>query len=188
MSERKSFIIHKDSLEILDKLTNEQAGELIKAIKAYQFNEAVDVSDLIDLVFTPFKKQFERDSEKYEKLCEKNRLIAVKRHSTKSTTGTSGNQSLPRSTKSTDNKSDSKNDSKSKSKNKRFTKPTIEELKSYIKEKQYIVDGEIFYNHYESNGWMVGKNKMKSWKASCRTWHLKNKPKETNIKPIRKEL
>ena len=182
MSERKSFIIHKDSLEILDKLTKEQAGELFKAIKAYQFNEDVDVSDLIDLVFTPFKKQFERDSEKYEKLCEKNRLIAVKRHSTKSTTGTSGSQSLPVVTKSTDNKNDSK------SKSKRFTKPTIGELKAYISEKQYIVDGEIFYNHYESNGWMVGKNKMKSWKASCRTWHLKNKPQEATIKPIRKEL
>ena len=52
--------------------------------------------------------------------------------------------------------------------------PTLEELKSYIQEKKYNVIAEKFLAYYESNGWMVGKNKMKSWKAALVTWHHGN--------------
>jgi hypothetical protein len=52
--------------------------------------------------------------------------------------------------------------------------PTIEELKSYIQEKKYDVVAEKFFAYYESNGWMVGKNKMKSWRAALVTWHHGN--------------
>jgi hypothetical protein len=41
------------------------------------------------------------------------------------------------------------------------------------------VDGVKFINFYESKGWMVGKNKMKDWKAAIRTWV---KPKQEEIK------
>ena len=51
-----------------------------------------------------------------------------------------------------------------------FQKPTIEELSAYIHEKGYHFDAERFIAYYDSNGWMVGKNKMKDWKAACRTW------------------
>lgn len=62
---------------------------------------------------------------------------------------------------------------------KRFTKPTIEQIQSYINEKGYSVDAERFFDFYESKGWMVGKNKMKDWKACVRTWQGKEKPKQT---------
>lgn len=119
MNKRKSFIIHIDSLNILDDLSDDQAGLLFKAIKAYQLNEDVELDSLTKIALSPFKNQFIRDNEKYEKLCEKNRLIAENRYknkNTKSTTGKTGNESLPQSTKSTDNdsKSDSKSDSDSK--------------------------------------------------------------------------
>lgn len=113
--QRKSFIIHFDSLNVLDDLSNEQAGLLFKAIKSHQLGEELELDALTKVAFSPFKNQFSRDVEKYEKLCEKNRLIAESRYSTKSTTGKSGNQSLPKVTKSTDN--DSKNDSDSDSGN-----------------------------------------------------------------------
>lgn len=58
---------------------------------------------------------------------------------------------------------------------KRFKVPSIQEIQSYIQEKGYFVDVDTFFNFYESNGWKVGKNKMKSWKASLATWHSKNK-------------
>ena len=54
---------------------------------------------------------------------------------------------------------------------KRFVVPLISELEEYCKEKNYTVDCEAFLLHYESNGWLVGKNKMKSWKASLGTWN-----------------
>jgi hypothetical protein len=114
MSKRKSFLIHIDSLDILDDLTDEQAGQLFKAIKSHQLGEQLELTPIVKIAFSPFKNQFARDDDKYEKLCEKNRLIAEKRYSTKSTTGKTGNHSKPTVTKSTDNKSDSDSDSDSK--------------------------------------------------------------------------
>lgn len=56
-----------------------------------------------------------------------------------------------------------------------FVKPTIDEVAAYIIEKGYHFDAERFHAYYESNGWMVGRNKMKDWKAACRTWEGKRK-------------
>ena len=54
--------------------------------------------------------------------------------------------------------------------NQRFKKPSIEEIKTYCEERNNGVNPEKFYNFYESKDWYVGKNKMKDWKASVRTW------------------
>ena len=112
---KKSFLLHNDSLDILDELTDQEAGELFKAIRNYQINEPVELSGLVRIAFSPFRNQFNRDNEKYEKLCEKNRLIAISRHATKSTKSTSGKNGKPSSpvvTKSTDNDSDNDSDNK----------------------------------------------------------------------------
>jgi hypothetical protein len=53
---------------------------------------------------------------------------------------------------------------------KRFKKPTLDELEHYCIERQNKVDIQKFFNFYESNGWKVGKNPMKDWRASVRTW------------------
>ena len=53
---------------------------------------------------------------------------------------------------------------------KRFTPPSLEEVQAYCTERNNNVDAERFINHYTSNGWMVGRNKMKDWKAAVRTW------------------
>jgi hypothetical protein len=68
----------------------------------------------------------------------------------------------------------------------RFKKPTIEEIKLYCEERKNNIDGEKFYDFYESKGWMVGKNKMKDWKACIRTWENRNKvvKKKENLDDI----
>ena len=57
---------------------------------------------------------------------------------------------------------------------KRFIPPTIQEVQSYCLTRNNQVDPERFIDHYTSNGWHVGKNKMKDWKASVRTWEKGN--------------
>lgn len=52
----------------------------------------------------------------------------------------------------------------------RFVPPTLEEVKAYCAERKNGVDAERFVNYYTANGWQVGKNKMKDWKAAVRTW------------------
>ena len=51
-----------------------------------------------------------------------------------------------------------------------FQKPTIEEIREYCQERKNNVDPQRFFDFYESKGWLVGKSKMKDWKASVRTW------------------
>ena len=58
---------------------------------------------------------------------------------------------------------------------KRFTPPTVEEVRAYCNEKGYAVDPERFVDFYASKGWMVGKSKMKDWKASVRNWERQDK-------------
>ena len=58
----------------------------------------------------------------------------------------------------------------------RFTPPTLETIKLYCNHRNNKIDPQQFYDFYESKGWMIGKNKMKDWKACIRTWERKNKP------------
>ena len=51
-----------------------------------------------------------------------------------------------------------------------FSPPTVEEIRAYCEERKNSVDPERFHSYYSSNGWMVGKAKMKDWKAAVRTW------------------
>lgn len=53
---------------------------------------------------------------------------------------------------------------------KRFVKPTLEEVEAYCIERNNGIDPQRFIDYYESNGWKVGKNPMKDWKAAIRTW------------------
>lgn len=53
---------------------------------------------------------------------------------------------------------------------KRFKPPTVDEVKAYCIERQNNVDAERFMDYYTANGWKVGKNTMKDWKAAVRTW------------------
>lgn len=53
---------------------------------------------------------------------------------------------------------------------KRFSKPTVEEVAAYCKERNNNVDPQRFWDFYEAKGWKIGKSPMKDWKACVRTW------------------
>lgn len=69
---------------------------------------------------------------------------------------------------------------------KRFLIPSILEISTYCQERKNEINAEQFYDHYQSNGWMVGKNKMKDWKAAVRTWEKNgySKPQQSNNNQI----
>lgn len=64
----------------------------------------------------------------------------------------------------------------------KFTPPTLEEVREYCQERKNSVDPERWLDHYTSNGWKVGRNPMKDWKAAVRTWErsgYNDPPKKT---------
>ena len=74
----------------------------------------------------------------------------------------------------------------------RFKPPTVEEVREYCRERNNNIDAERFIDYYSSNGWKVGRNSMKDWKATIRIWEKREngsseqgqtkKPKECEIK------
>lgn len=67
-------------------------------------------------------------------------------------------------------------------KRKRFTPPTVEEVAAYCRERNNRIDSQTFVDFYSSKGWVVGKSKMKDWKAAVRTWEKR----DGNSQPERK--
>ena len=57
----------------------------------------------------------------------------------------------------------------------RFTPPSVNEVNDYCNQRNNLVDPQTFIDFYQAKGWMVGKNKMKDWKACVRTWETNRK-------------
>lgn len=107
-TKKNSFIIYNDQLDILDDLTNEQAGILLKAMLKYSLTgEVIELPLVLKIAFTPIRQQMDRNNQKYENICERNRKNIEKRWDTKNTTGKIG---IPKNTKNTDNDTDTDND------------------------------------------------------------------------------
>ncbi len=119
---KKSFLLHIDSLEILDELSNEQCGLLFKACRDFNLGVEINLDPVLSLVFFSFKKQFERDLEKYKTIADRNKANGNKGgrprkeqnpNEPKKPSGLIDNPSEP---KKADNDNDNDNDSDSDSK------------------------------------------------------------------------
>lgn len=78
MAIKKTFILYLDNLNVLDDLTDEEAGQLFKAIKQYQIERKTDLKGLMKAIFTPFQTVLDKDDVKYEQTCEQRRLAGAK--------------------------------------------------------------------------------------------------------------
>ncbi len=88
---------------------------------------------------------------------------------------------------STDSFADAKEGGQAHKKEKRFIPPTVEEVREYCESRNNGIDAEMFVSFYESKGWMIGKNKMKSWKSAVVTWEQKRKNESVSVQPFRKQ-
>lgn len=71
---------------------------------------------------------------------------------------------------------------------KHFAKPTLDEVAAYCRERGKGVNPEVWYDHYESNGWKVGKNAMKDWRAAVRKWEHSEYGSKANPPPTGKQF
>ena len=70
----------------------------------------------------------------------------------------------------------------------RFAPPTLEEVRDYCYERKNNIDPSKFIDFYESKGWMIGKNKMKDWKAAVRTWERRDPTPKDDLETRDPEL
>lgn len=71
---------------------------------------------------------------------------------------------------------------------KTFTIPSIDEVRAYCEERNNGIDPSAFIDHYTSNGWMVGRTKMKDWKAAVRNWERKHPKGAGNASQVAQDI
>ena len=175
--DKTSFLLYCDQQGVFNKLPDEIAGKLIKHIFAYVNDENPPCDDLLlTIAFEPIKTQLKRDLRKYDDYIDKQKFNGAKGGRPKKEETTQITQPFFQEPKKADNVNDTDNDNVKDIKVKRdvFIKPSIVELKNYMLEIGMNDVSEKWFDYYESNGWLVGKNKMKNWKAAVRTWKNNN--------------
>jgi len=196
ISQNKSFILYQEYQKNISILTQNQKGDLLDAIFSYNQGIEIELDPIVKMAFSFIKSDLDRNKAKYQNIIERNKINGASGgrpknpKKPKEPNGLFGNPEKPRETLNDNdngndnvNKDDNKNDNLNNNskgveidtvKIKRFIKPTIQEIKDYCVERKNNVDANKFFNHYEANGWKVGKNAMKDWKACVRTWEGNN--------------
>ena len=147
-------------------------------IKLAQANCCCEICGSNENIVIHHKNNYSNDIDDLQVLCKK---CHGKAHSVLGGKSPNDVHLLSDKSKSKDKEIELEIDKKEKSIKESSTIPTLEQVIEYcINERQNDVDPETFYNFYESKGWMVGKNKMKNWKAAIRTWENKNKKEKGN--------
>lgn len=173
---------------LIDAVPDDVAGRAVKAaLNYFATGEVVQLGQLESVVFASIKSDIDDAHADYLRDVENGKKGGRPKLTEKAKPPVrEGNPPLPTVTeRDGDRERDGEEDGKSVEADKpptrrRFSPPTVDEVKKYCREQGFSVDAERFVDHYESNGWMVGKNKMKDWKAAVRNWSRKEKPNNGN--------
>lgn len=169
---RESIVFYRSFYEAIKELPAEEFRNAVMAIMEYGLNDSeIDTSGVAKAILIMAKPQIDKNNKRYE-----NGL----RGGTKPKQNQNGTKAEPKRTNPEPNDNDNVNDNvndikESEEKKPRFYPPTLEELKKYIADNKYNVDPERFIDYYTANGWTVGKNRMKDWKAAVRNWDRSQK-------------
>ena len=180
---REYVCLYHSYLKSVEPLNDAERGRLFTACLTYSMTGAEpDLRGNERFVWPTIREQIDRDTKKYSDFCKKQQENIRKRWDTTVYDGTSG---IPDDTKHTKEKEKEKENILSSPNvedsiartpaRKRFTPPTLAEVTAYCRERQNAVDPQRFIDYYTANGWKVGKNSMKDWKAAVRTWESKQR-------------
>lgn len=192
---KDTFVLRKENRVSIDRMSDADAGALFKAILAHADGDDIDLENAaipVQILYPLIAGQIDRADAAYQETCDKRAEAGraggvAKAGKAKQTVA---NDSKAKQTVANDSKpyhsepepdNDPEPDDKRKAptepkeKRQRFVPPTVEEVKAYADEKGLRVDAERFVSFYESKNWMVGKNKMTSWKAAVSGWATRDK-------------
>ena len=185
-----AFLLPIDQKEIIDELSDEEAGIIFKAIYEYEVNKnEINLSKTLKIVFKQFKVKLDNYDGKYEEKCIRNREN-IKKYWDKKKKNTNVYDRIQLNTnvyKIKENKIKvNKIKENKKSENNIIYKynyiPTLQEIYEYGLslgiENEY---SELFFNHYESIGWVNGTGqKIKNWKLVFKNWIAKDNKLNNN--------
>lgn len=179
----------------LEKLSDQEVGRLVRSLLEYgETGETEELAGRESIAFDFIADDINRAKAAYEERCAKNQRNIEKRYARQDDTnvydGIRTNANVYETYQTKDKPKDKTKDKTkdnslppngvSDTRAKRFTPPTLDDVSAYIRERGLNVDAQRFLDFYTAKGWMVGKNRMKDWKAAVRTWEKRdseqNKP------------
>lgn len=189
---KDSFVMRTENKVSIDRMSDEDAGRLLKAILAHVAGEDVDDQEeplAVQLLLPLITGQIDRADEKYQETVEKRRAAGAlggkAKHEKANDSNAKQCQAMPSDAYHNDPVPVPDSDIKQKESPSgmrksapRFVPPTQTEVAAYVAEKKLHVDPERFVAFYASKNWYVGKNKMVDWKAAIRGWSSRDKPEE----------
>lgn len=190
---KPGMILYREELGMLLMMTAEDAGEAIRLLARRFLRDIEPETDnerIADFLASALPK-LDKDIAEYEKKVSAGQAggkqSASKRQAqSKHTASTSQAEAKQEASTSQRNKEQGTRNIEQKNKEPvvvAFRPPTLDEVKEYCNERNSGISAEHFYDYYSSNGWQVGRTKMKDWKAAVRTWERtefkRSEPKTT---------
>lgn len=191
---KPGMILYREELTMLLMMPPEEQSEAISLLaKRFLLGEEPQTDNMrVDLFLQIAIPKQEADDEAYNKRIEAARnagkMSAASRASVNDGSTNVNDRSTTVDDRSTSvNKPEPKPEPELKPNQKpvvvAFRPPTLDEVKEYCNERNSGISAEHFYDYYSSNGWQVGRTKMKDWKAAVRTWERtefkRSEPKKT---------
>ena len=201
---RESFVFYRSFYEAISECPDDVQLELYKAIAFYSFSpdEEPQLTGVAKALWIAFKPQLDANNRRYlnglkgaehgakggAPVGNNNAKKEAEQGQTDSKTTPKQPQNNPKTTPNV-NDNDNDNDlkkkellssSSKKERQQQFNKPTLQEVADYCFSMGYTFSPEAFHAYYESNGWKVGRNQMKNWKAACVTWQKKERENGNN--------
>lgn len=190
---KPGMILYREELGMLLMMTAEDAGEAIRLLARRFLRDIEPETDnerIADFLASALPK-LDKDIAEYEKKVSAGQAggkqSASKRQAqSKHTASTSQAEAKQEASTGQRNKEQGTRNIELKNKEPvvvAFRPPTLDEVKEYCDERNSGISAEHFYDYYSSNGWQVGRTKMKDWKAAVRTWERtefkRSEPKTT---------
>ena len=184
---RDSIILYRSLREATKQLDLETRAKVYDAVMDYAFDGTEpDETGVVQAMFLMMKPIIDANNQRYENGCKGGRPKNQNKTETKPNENQKETKVEPNKDKDKDVDKDveeKENIAKEKvAKAPTFKKPTLDEVKAYCQERNNGVDAEKWMDHYTANGWKVGKNPMRDWKATVRTWERLEVKKPTENK------
>ena len=176
---REYFCAYHSYLRGIRRLSDAERGRLFTALLQYSAGEEelIKLQGREEVLFDVYADQIDRDNERYEEKCRKNQENILRRYTTEHDrirSNTTDPQDKDKGKDKDNDKGKGESIGRTAPARRPFTPPTVEEIAAYCTERGNGVNPQQFFDFYESKGWMVGKNRMKDWKAAVRTWERRD--------------
>lgn len=187
---RPGVMVYFDLRPCLNRLSLREKGMLFDAILAYgQEQKLPEFRGALGVAWDFVQPDIDRDNKRYDQIVEKRREAGRKGgavirkqiqanasadQQTKPTTTTTTTPTTTTTTTTTPTvEKEIRIEADKPPAPVVFSPPEVKEVRAYCEGKGYHVDPETFVDYYTANGWMVGRNRMKDWKAAVRRWERK---------------